>query len=52
MLRIQKSVKADVVTYSLGGRIKAEEVSEVKRLLELEIEKQDGRIVTDLEEVK
>ena len=50
MLRIQRSAKEDVVTFTLSGRIKAEEVAELQRLFE--VEGQDHRIVLDLKEVK
>ncbi len=49
-LRIQKSAKEEVVAFTLSGRIKAEEVAELQRLLE--VEGQDHRIVLDLKEVK
>jgi anti-anti-sigma regulatory factor len=49
-LKIQRSAKKDVVTFALSGRIKAEEVAELQRLLEGE--GQDHRIVLDLKEVK
>ena len=48
--KIKRSVKEEIVTFTLSGRIKAEEVAELKRLLEAE--GQDHRIVLDLEEVK
>jgi anti-anti-sigma regulatory factor len=49
-LRIQRSAKEDVVTFTLSGRIKAEEVAELQRLFE--VEGQDHRVVLDLKEVK
>ncbi|MGC1456445.1 MAG: hypothetical protein WA946_14775 [Nitrospirota bacterium] len=49
-LRIQKMAREDVVAFTLSGRIKAEDVAELQRLLE--VEKQDHRIVLDLKEVK
>jgi anti-anti-sigma regulatory factor len=49
-LRIQRSTKEDVVTFTLSGRIKAEEVAELQRLFE--VEGQDHRVVLDLKEVK
>ncbi len=48
--RIQRSAKEDVVTFTLSGRIKAEEVAELQRLFE--VEGQDHRIVLDLKEVR
>ena len=50
MLKIQKSAKAKVVTFTLSGRIKAEELVELRRLFE--VEGQDHPIVLDLGEVK
>jgi anti-anti-sigma regulatory factor len=47
-LRIQTLPKGDVVAFTLSGRITAEEVAELQRLLE----GQDHRIVLDLKEVK
>ena len=47
---IQRSAKEDIVTFTLSGRIKAEEVAELQRLFE--VEGQDHRIVLDLKEVK
>jgi anti-anti-sigma regulatory factor len=49
-LRIQRSAKRDVVTFTLSGRIRAEEVVELQRLFE--VEGQDHRIVLDLREVR
>lgn len=49
-LRIQRSAKEDVVTLTLSGRIKAEEVEELQRLFE--VEGQEHGIVLDLKEVK
>ena len=49
-LKIQISAKQEVVVFSLSGRIKAEEMAELGRLLE--DEEQDHRIVLDLGEVK
>ena len=50
-LRIERSAKqGDVVALSLSGRIRAEELAELQRLLE--VEGQDRRIVLDLKEVK
>ncbi len=43
-------MKEDIVTYSLSGRIKAEEVPELQRLFE--VEGQNRRIVLDLKEVQ
>ena len=48
--RIQRSAKADVVTFTLSGWIKAEEIAELQRLFD--VEGQDHRIVLDLNEVK
>jgi anti-anti-sigma regulatory factor len=48
--KIQRSAKEDIVTFALSGRIKVEEVAELKRLFE--VEGQDHRIVLDLKEVK
>jgi anti-anti-sigma regulatory factor len=48
--KVQRTAKKDVVTFTLSGRIKAEEVAELKRLFELE--GKDHRIVLDLKEVK
>jgi hypothetical protein len=45
-LRIQKLARAEVVAFTLSRRIKAEEVVELQRLLE--VEGQDHRIVLDL----
>ena len=49
-LKIQISAKQGVVVFALSGRIKAEEMAELQRLLE--DEEQDHRIVLDLGEVK
>ena len=49
-LRIQKLENGVVVVYALSGRIRAEEMAELQRLLE--VEGQDLRIVLDLKEVK
>jgi anti-anti-sigma regulatory factor len=49
-LRIQRSVKGEVVTFTLIGRIKEDEVRELQRLIE--VEGQAHRIVLDLKEVK
>jgi anti-anti-sigma regulatory factor len=48
--RIQISSNGKLVTFTLSGRIKAEEVAELQRLFE--VEGQDHRIVLDLKEVK
>jgi hypothetical protein len=48
--KIQKSVRAEVVVFTLSGRIQAEEVAELQRLFE--VEGQDHRIILDLKEVK
>jgi anti-anti-sigma regulatory factor len=48
--KIQRAAKEDVVTFTLSGRIKAEEVAELQRLFE--IESKDHRIVLALKEVK
>lgn len=50
MLKIQKSAKAEVVTFTLSGHIKAEELAELRRLFDTE--GQGHRIVLDLKEVK
>jgi hypothetical protein len=50
MLRIQRSAKGDVVTFTLSGRIKAEEVAELQKLFG--VEGQDHRIVLNLKEVR
>ena len=47
--RIQRSVKGDIVAFSLSGRIKAEEVAELQRLFEVEGPRHS--IVLDLKEV-
>ncbi len=49
-LKIQRAAKEDVITFTLSGRIKAEEVAELQRLLE--IEGPGHRLVLDLKEVK
>ena len=49
-LKIQISANAEAVTFTLSGRIKAEEVPELQRLFK--VEGQDHRIVLDLKEVK
>jgi hypothetical protein len=49
-LKIQKSARAEVVVFTLSGRIRAEEVRELRRLFE--VEGQDRRFVLDLKEVK
>jgi hypothetical protein len=49
-LKIQISMKGEVVVFTLIGRINAEEVAELQRLFE--DEGQDCRIVLDLKEVK
>jgi hypothetical protein len=50
MLKIQKAAVREVVVFTLSGRIKAEDVAELKRLFEGEA---DGhRMVLDLKEVK
>jgi hypothetical protein len=48
-LRIERLTKVDVVAFTLSGRIKAEEVAVLQRLLD--VEGQDHRIILDLEEV-
>jgi anti-anti-sigma regulatory factor len=48
--RVQRAAKEDVVILALSGWIKAEEVEELQRLLE--VEKQVRRVVLDLKEVK
>ena len=48
--KIQRAAKEDIATFTLSGRIKAEEVAELQRLFE--VERQDHRIVLDLKEVK
>jgi len=48
--RIQISAKEEVVTFTLSGRFKAEEVAELERLFE--VEGRDHGIVLDLKEVK
>ena len=50
MLKIQKSAKAEVVTFTLSGRIKAEELADLQRLFDAE--GQDHRIVLNLKELK
>lgn len=50
MLKIQKSAKAEVVVFTLSGRIKTEELAELQRLFK--VEGQDHHIVLDLREVK
>lgn len=47
---VQRAAKEDDVTFTLSGRIKAEEVAELQRLFE--VERQNRRIVLDLKEVK
>ncbi len=49
-LKIQISAKDDIVAFSLSGRITAEEVAELQRLLA--VEEEGHRIVLDLSEVK
>ena len=49
-LKIQISTKGEDVTFTLSGRINAEEVAELQRLFKAE--GQDHRIVLDLKEVK
>jgi hypothetical protein len=49
-LRIERSAKGEVVTFTLSGRINAEEVAELQRLFRSE--GQDHRIVLDLKEIK
>jgi len=49
-LRIQRSVKGDLVAFAIIGRIRAEELPDLQRLFK--VEGQDQRIVLDLEEVK
>ncbi len=49
-LRIERSAKEDVLTLTLSGRIKAEEVAELERLFGAE--RQNRRLVLDLKEVK
>ena len=48
--RIQRSAKGECVTFTLSGRFKGEEVAELQRLFG--VERQDQRIVLDLEEVR
>jgi len=48
-LRVQISPKAEVVTFILSGRFKAEEAPELQRLFAVE---ENRHIVLDLEEVK
>jgi len=50
ILKIQTSAKEDVVTFTLNGRIKTEELAELRRLFG--VKGQDHRIVLDLKEVK
>jgi hypothetical protein len=49
-LRIEKSVKGKISIFALSGRIEAEEVAELQRLLR--VEGRSHRIVLDLREVK
>ena len=49
-LKIQISANGKAVTFTLIGRIKAEEVAELQRLFE--VEGQDHRIILDLKDVK
>jgi len=49
-LKIQKSAQEEIVAFTLSGRIRAEEVEELQRLLE--VEGQDHDIVLDLKDVK
>jgi len=49
-LRIERSVKGEIVAFSLSGRIRAEGLAELQRLFEAE--GQDRCIVLDLKEVK
>ncbi len=49
-LKIEKYERGKVVSFTLSGRISAEEVEELQRLFEAE--GQDHRIVLDLKEVK
>jgi len=49
-MRIDSSVKGNVMTFALSGRLKAEGVAEMQRLLE--IEGRDHRIVLDLKNIK
>jgi anti-anti-sigma regulatory factor len=48
--KIQRAAEEDVVTFIVCGRIKAQEVAELKRIFE--VEGNDHRIVLDLKEVK
>jgi len=47
---VQRVANEDVVTFTLSGRIKAEEVAELNRIFE--VEGRLHRIVLDLKEVK
>ena len=48
--KVQRAAKEDIVTYTLSGRIKAEEAAELNRIFE--VEGHVHRIVLDLKEVK
>jgi len=49
-LRIERSVKGEVVAFTLSGRIRAEGVAELQKLFE--VEGQERHIALDLKEVK
>jgi anti-anti-sigma regulatory factor len=48
MIRIETSVRGDVVTFTLSGRIQAEDLPELKSLLQ----KHNNAVVLDLKGVK
>jgi anti-anti-sigma regulatory factor len=50
MFRIHRSASGKVIVFSLSGRIKAERLAEVEKLLECEAG--DHRLVLDLKDVK
>jgi len=50
MLRIQRSIQDGIVRLTLSGRIDAEHLSDLRRLIEGE--DPQGRLTLDLEEVK
>ncbi len=50
MFRIQRSADANCIVFALSGRIKAERLAELEKLLECEA--RDHSLVLDLKEVK
>jgi anti-anti-sigma regulatory factor len=50
MLKIQRSTNADIVVFTLSGRIRVEDLAELQRVFTLE--GQEHSVVLDLKEIK